>query len=547
MPSADDSSSRLDRVTVAVLLVAALALLARLVALGARSFHWDEGRVGYWTLRFLATGAFEYRPVAGGPFLYVVDRAVFALLGASDFSARLVVATIGGLAPLVALGFRGRLRDAETVLLAVVLAASPLLLYYSRFLRGDVPLAVFALLAVACGYRAIDTGTRGAFYATGLALGLAATTSAFFVGYVACWLVAAALTFDHHRLLGEGETARTRVEAVERALRVRGRDVASAVGVALTVVLFFYAPRSGGGEGPGLWSPTTFPQVVEAAFLGSLDKFYSVRIDGRRHDGTHQLLPYVRDHVELLAAVSLVVLGLAVFAFLRDRYSTRESRPIVAFHAYWAGASLFVFPVITEVSAPWVVVHTLVALSVPAAVGANAVVQLGSRAFARDDAASVAAAVVLVLALTGQVGAVTASTVYAPPSPENPMAHYAQPADDLDPLVENVSVAIEGNDGTDVVFYGERFVAGYRSTDDQPPVSDEWGNRLPLPWYFERIGAEVDGARDPAAFDERASTPPVVVADPSARSTLDSRLDGYETRTYRLALWNREVVVYLRS
>ncbi|MFB6124114.1 MAG: flippase activity-associated protein Agl23 [Haloferacaceae archaeon] len=545
MPSADDSPTRPDRVTVAVLLVAALALLVRVVALGERTFHWDEGRVGYWSLRFLATGAFEYRPVAGGPFLYVVDRAVFAAVGASDATARLAVAAIGGLAPLVALGFRGRLRDAETVLLAVVLGASPLFVYYSRFLRADVPLAVFALLAVACCYRAIDTGSTRALSAAGLAVGLAATTSAFFVGYVVCWGVAAALTFDHYRLLGEGETARERFAAAERALRARGRDVASAVGLALAVVLFFYAPRAG-GEGPGLWKPTTFPRVVEAAFAGTVSKFVGVRVVGRRHDGTHPILPFVRDYAEVLAAASLVVVALAVFGFLRDRYGSGESRSVVAFHAYWAGASLFVFPVVTEVSAPWVALHTLVALAVPAAAGAGALVRRGRRAAARDDAASVAAVVVLALALTGHVGAVTATNVYASPSPENPMAHYAQPADDLDPLVANVSTAIAGNDGTDVLFYGERFVVPYRTNDGRPPASDEWGNRLPLPWYFERIGAETDGVHGPAAFEERASLPPVVVADPSARSTLDSRLAGYERRTYRLALWNREVDVYLR-
>ncbi|MFC6988829.1 flippase activity-associated protein Agl23 [Haloplanus sp. GCM10025708] len=526
MPSADDSPARLDRVTVAVLLVAALALLVRVVALGERTVHWDEGRVGYWTLRFLATGVFEYRPVAGGPFLYVVDRAVFAALGTSDATARLVVAAVGGLAPLVALVFRGRLRGVETVLLAAVLGASPLFVYYSRFLRADVPLAVFALLAVACCYRAVDTGSKRGLYAAGLAVGLAATTSAFFVGYVACWGVAAALTFDHYRLLGEGAVARERLATAERALRARGRDVASAVGLALAVVLFFYAPRAGGGEGPGLWKPTTFPQVVDAAFAGTVAKFVGVRVVGRRHDGTHPFLPFVRDYAEVLAAVSLVVVGLAAVAFLRDRYGTREPRPIVAFHAYWAGASLFVFPVVTEVSAPWVALHTLVALAVPAAVGAGALVRLGRRAAARDDAASVAAVVVLALALTGHVGAVTASNVYASPSPENPMVHYAQPADDLNPLIEDVSVAIEGNDGTDVVFYGERFVDGYRADADRPPVNDEWGNRLPLPWYFERVGAETDGVYDAAALDERASTPPVVVADPNARSTLDSRLEG---------------------
>ncbi|MFB6256868.1 MAG: hypothetical protein ABEH58_09130, partial [Haloplanus sp.] len=42
-----------DRRTLrAVLATTALALAVRLVGLGARIFHWDEGRVGYWILRY---------------------------------------------------------------------------------------------------------------------------------------------------------------------------------------------------------------------------------------------------------------------------------------------------------------------------------------------------------------------------------------------------------------------------------------------------------------------------------------------------------------
>ena len=113
MESDDDHAARtsLDRTTLAVLAIAALALLARLVFLGERVAHWDEGRVGYDILRYVATGAWEYRPIVHGPFLPQVNRFVFELLGASDFTARLVVAVVGGLFPLSALLFRERLRD----------------------------------------------------------------------------------------------------------------------------------------------------------------------------------------------------------------------------------------------------------------------------------------------------------------------------------------------------------------------------------------------------------------------------------------------------
>ncbi|MFB6107214.1 MAG: flippase activity-associated protein Agl23 [Haloplanus sp.] len=540
---------RIDRVALAVLVVTVVGLAARVVGLGARSFHWDEARVGYWTLRFLHTGAFEYRPVAGGPLLYVLDRHVFALLGATDFTARLVVAVLSGLSPLGALLFRNRLDDGETVALAAMLAASPVLLYYGRFLRGDVPLAVFGLVVVGCAFRLrdgpADSAARAYRYAGAVALALAAASSAFVVGYVVCWLVAAALTLDHRRLAATGPGTATRLRRVARRVAGASRDALGALVAFLVVWLYFYAPRAGGAPGPGLWKPTTFPAVVSTAFLGTARKFVGVRVLGRRHVGTHSLLPYLADHAGTLAAASAVVAALALVGFLADRYGTGATRPVVAFHAYWAGASLFVFPVITEESAPWVAVHTVLPLLVPAAAGAGILVRYASNAFERDDAAGVAAALLVALAVTAQGGALVAGTAYGPTSADNPLVHDAQPADDLHPFVTSVSAAIAGNDGVDVLFYGPEFVPAARL--NRPPASDAWGNRLPLPWYLERVGAETGGVRDAAGFDALDERPPVVVVSADRRSELDGRLGGYEASSYHLSLWDREVVVFVRA
>ena len=544
-----------DRVVLAVVAVTLLALAARVVGLGARPFHWDEARVGYWSLRYLDTGSFEYRPVAGGPFLYLAERYVLGAVGTTDVAARAVVAVVGGCSPLAALLFRRRrsadtsatpryrLTDAETVAMAGLLAVSPTLLYYGRFLRGDLPLAVFGLVVVGCVVRILDAEDAAAArpyrYLGAAALGLAVAASAFVVGYLLCWLAAAALTVDQRRLVDAGEGARDHLEwAVER-LRGTTRSALGAVGVFLVVHLFFYAPRVGGSIRPS-------PATVEAAFLGATRSFYGVRVVGRRQGGEHQLLPYLSAHVETLLAASAVVVGLAAVGFLADRYGRGETRPVLAFHAYWAGASLLVFPVITEESAAWLTVHTVAPAVVPAAAAVGLLGRYASESLSRDDAVGVAVAALLAIAVAGQLGVAAVGTAYGPTTPENPLAHHAQPADDLDPFVADVSRAIAGNDGVDVLFYGPEFVPTYDDRPDRPPVSDAWGNRLPLPWYLERMGAETDGVRDPTGLDALESRPPVVVADASRRAALSARLVGYESSTYRLSLWNRDVVVFVR-
>jgi len=553
--SSDGPGSRFDRVTAAVVAISVLALAARFVGLGTRPVHWDEARVGYWSLRFLDTGAFEYRPVAGGPFLYVVERHVLGLADATDATARAVVAVIGGLSPLVALLFRrrasstsspsrDRLDDIETVAMSLLLAVSPALLYYGRFLRGDLPLAVFGLVVVGCVVRLLDTDdatvARRARYLGAAALAFAAATSAFFVGYLVCWLAAAALTVDQHRLVGAGADAREHVTAAIERLRGSTRSALGAVGLFLLVHLYFYAPRTDGTIQPSL-------ATVEAAFVGALRKFYGVRVVGRRQGGEHQLLPYLSAHVETLLAASVVVIGLAAVGFLVDRYGRGKTRPVIAFHAYWAGASLLVFPIITEESAAWLSVHTVAPAVIPAAAAVGLLVRYVSDSLDRDDAVGVTVAALIALAIAGQLGVAVMGTAYGPTTPENPLVHHAQPADDLDPFVTDVSAAIAGNEGVDVLFYGSTFVANYDDDPDRPPASDAWGNRLPLPWYLERIGAETGGVRDASGLERMDSRPPVVVADVSQRSALSARLPGYEASTYRLSLWDREVVVFVRA
>ncbi len=534
-------AGRRDRVAAAVVVVAAVGLVARLVGLGARPFHWDEARVGYWTLRALETGAFGYRPVAGGPLLYVVGRPVLALLGPSDFAARLPVAVGSALLPLAALLLRGRLRDDETVVLAALLAADPLLVYYGRFLRGDVLAAGLGLVAVGAAVRLHD-GDRRYAPVLAAAVALAVGASGFAVAYPLAWLVAGGLVLDHDRLRRRPARALAAVAAVRDRLRDGARTAVGALAVGALVHLFLFAPRTGGGPGPGLWRPATLPAVVEAAFVGSARRFVGVRIVGRAPDGTHELLPYLAAHGRVLLAGALPVLALAVGALLWDRYRVGGPRALPAFAAYWGLFGLLLFPVVTEVSAPWVAVHTVVPLAVPAAVGGAAVLRAGVRAAADRRSRTVAAAGLIALAALTQTGAVAAGAVYGPSTPDNALASYGQPADDLDGFAADVRAAAGGS-GVDVLYVGDELSAP--GDVSRPPVGESWGERLPLPWYTERAGATVDDARSADAIEEPA---PVVVTVPERRSAVAGRLgDGYEVTGYRLGLWNREVVVFVRG
>jgi uncharacterized protein (TIGR03663 family) len=554
---------RRNRVLVGVVAVAAVGLVLRVVALGGRPFHWDEARVGYWALRYLETGTFRYRPIAGGPLLYHLDRAAFALLGPSDRVARLPVAILGAALPLVALLFRDRLDDAETVACAAVLSVQPVVLYYSRFLRGDVPLALFGLAAVGFGLRAWDRRRRRDAYAAAACLPLAASASGFAAGYPLCWAGAWLLVVDGRSVAGDGTGGvRNTLAAVRTRLAGRATPAARAGLLATAVTVLLFAPRSGSAPGVGLDTPATLHLAAYEGTVGALRRFVGVRIVDRAPDGAHAILPYLGDAAGLLAAVALPVVFLGVVTTLRLRYATRR-RPLIEGAGYWGLLAMVVFPTIAEVSAPWTLVHVVVPLSVPAAVGFvwllrdgvdtitgadDPALGAGDGRRRTVDAGTAVAVALVVLAVGAQVGAVVAGDVYGPSDRTNDLAQYAQPADDLEPIAVAARAAADGDSGTvEVVYVGSAYDGPGDATADSPPVGDAWGTRLPLPWYVAVGGADATSTANTSTFARRygANAPPIVIAAPAHRTALTDRLTGYERTTYRLGLWNREAVVFV--
>jgi uncharacterized protein (TIGR03663 family) len=575
----------------AVLAITAFALAVRLVTLGTRIFHWDEGRVGYWILRYHETGEFAYRPIVHGPFLFVVNDWVFSVpvLGATDFSARLIVALVGGLLPLSAWLLRDHLRDAEVVALAVVFAINPLLVYYSRFMRNDVLVGAFAFVALALFVRALDRGDARLLYPAAASLGLAFTTKENAVVYLLCFLGAGALLVDH-RLF---RTARSggsiphlvRTEwrtALAYRLAAWGGSVRRGVGLALAhtagallafiaVVVFFYAPR------PELWhalaTPGRLPGVVEAATVGSWEAFYDLWVGGTHQ--SHDYLPFLYDYLETLLYGAPFVLLFAAIGFVADGYDVADtggtgSRTLVAAATYWGVVSVVGYPIATDIRAPWAAVHAVIPLAVPAAVGVATLGRRARRAVARtrDDAGAgsdrlaawTAPTVLAALLLCGAaVGAVGANATYANSADDDEageIIQWAQPENELKETLALVHGVARVTDGTDVLFVGThppgnpsnvRFYVQNESSLRQPrPGGPAWHTRLPLPWYLERYGATVNST-SPDAETLGPDPPPVVVAASWDADRVGRQLTGYTSHRHDFRLWNDEIVVFVED
>jgi uncharacterized protein (TIGR03663 family) len=763
---ADGALSRLrsmDRTLAALLAVTALSLAIRLYGLGSRIAQWDEGRVAYWVLRYQETGAWEYRPIVHGPFLFHVDKWVFTLFGANDFTMRLVVAVVGGLLPLSAWLFREHLRRDELVALALVFAANPLLIYYSRFFRNDVLLAAFMVFSLGLFVRAYDTRAPKYLYGGAAMLALGFTTKENALVYPLCWLGAGALLLDHRLFRiserarratasardraraatdggteapddeadddeadddeatppddeddgatpsadeygasttdehadrdefaapdeeddrtapSDGPTGRTDpmayvaewlepaaarlylpaavavlvlnpygvtfagdlltwlaglvfggvgrigfavlapvglaagglavVAALDRqespgsyaAVVVSyaaavglwalgaGPDVATVtyvlvyglwlalladvalfdadaplsgsvpVGYAVffAIVVFFYAPRAGDTGGIGLYAtlsaPETAPAVLYEAVIGSWEEFLDTWAATSHQE--HAYLPFFFDYLERLRAVAVVTVLAGMLGFVYDRYVTGGPRDVVALGAYWGGASVLGYPLITDLMSPWSVVHSVVPLAFPAAVGL-ALLYRQATAVDLDRPVRTTVAVVLVVALVGwTAGTAYDANVAAPDERRNEaFVHWTQPENELRYTLQTVGQVAEENEaGHDVLFFGSRrgggeqlFYVADESVNDRPPAGGGWYDRLPLPWYLERYGANVTSSAPTAdAAEVLSDPPPVVIAYAWDRNRVTPYMDGYVLFTHDFKLYNEEILVFV--
>ena len=569
---------RRDRTVQAVVGLALLATVLRMALLGHRVAHFDEARVAYWIVEYQETGVLFYRPVIHGPLLHLVNNYVFEFLGHTDLAMRLVPALVGGLLPLVALVFHHRLRDEAVVSLALLLALNPALLYYSRFMRGDILVGGFSFLAFACSVRAVDFDDGRYLYAgtISLAIGLGAKENV--LAYVAAFLGATVLLL-HHRLLFARVTDRTPLDTLLAYLRRAGRGVrrhagsiAGSVVAFLATVVFLYAPRGSLPSqrtfyksclypayepqftvataptlGGALANPLRLPELAVFTLGTTVELNYCKWITPATEDPSQYLEFFGRLGVLTVQSSTALIL-LAVAGFLGSLYAGDRPDDLPAFGFYWGAASLVGYPFITDVLGGWLAVHVVLPLTLPAAVALGALARWGRDARVDRDHVSLALVGALVVVLVGSMAGTAYATSYAnPQSPDNPLVQYAQPAGDPKPTIHDVYALAEGNEGTDVVLHGEHL---YNPVDDElerRPTCSNWFNALPLPWYFEAGDVDADCTKNGSMLDDALEDdPPVIIVQASERDAVDQRVgDRYEARLHLMRAWDTPFVFYV--
>ncbi len=165
--------------TLIYLAIFAVAFGLRFWDLGDRAIHHDESLHATYSWYLFKGRGYEHHPLMHGPFLFHAMALVYLLFGVSDATARFVPAAFGAGMVLLPLLLRPWLGRAGAVAAAALIALSPSILYFSRFVGAgaqDIVVAVAMLLMVAGIWQYLRSEHNRWLYVIAGGLALAFTT-----------------------------------------------------------------------------------------------------------------------------------------------------------------------------------------------------------------------------------------------------------------------------------------------------------------------------------------------------------------------------------
>jgi len=490
------------------LVIVLFALFIRLYHLDGRIFHHDESIHGFFTLKLLNEGLYQYEPTYHGPFLYHATAAVFSVLGISDVTARLLPALLGAGAVLLIFLLRKELTPRGALFSAALLAVSPSMVYYSRFFRNDMFIVFFTLVIVAgvVRYRDNIASWRRIPYlvlaAASLAFAMTSKENAYiifamFSGYLGLLLLYHAAVVQKSGLMQQ--VVRKLIDSGKKNAGRLVPDIILALVVFVGIFMLLY---------------TSFFRTPESMFsvIGSAVSHWSEMHEIERIGGPwYYYLPILGMYES-----AIVIFG-AAGAF----HYIRKKNPFLVFTVYWAAVSLLTYSYLQE-KVPWLVVHIVLPFAILAGTYISEILPT-----LKFRAKHIEAAVVGILVLSVSFSAYQSMSVnfYKSMDPDELMT-YTQASPDVYKVLDKIEM-LDVLDGG-----GKRL---------EILVADPKNLYWPLPWYLQ----DYKNRRYLKEMPSHSDADVVIVPKYGSEPLADSLGNRYEAMQFTLRP-GREFMMFYR-
>lgn len=146
----------IDGEKLAYIVLLILAILTRFWDLGVRVMSHDESLHTRYSWNLYSGHGFLHTPLMHGPLLFHMTALSYFLFGDNDFTSRIYTAIVGVIVVMLPYFMRKWLGRTGALAASFLFLISPLILYYSRYIRHDIPAIMAALVMAVAIWRYIE-------------------------------------------------------------------------------------------------------------------------------------------------------------------------------------------------------------------------------------------------------------------------------------------------------------------------------------------------------------------------------------------------------
>jgi uncharacterized protein (TIGR03663 family) len=425
-----------------LLVILAIALVTRLFMLDVRPMDHDESVHAYLSYVLLKHHAYRYDPAFHGPFLYFASAGLFAVLGDSEFVARLTPVVFSLIGIVTAFKFRRWIGKGAYVLTFLMLF-SPSILYYSRYMRNDLILVGSFIAVIYCYFRYIESRDERFVYPAVLLFSVMICAKENAYIYLFTFLSFVVL----YGLYSEG------LDYLKSKLTLwddkKLRMVAISAVIFCTVFVSLYSAGFSDWDG------------VKRATIGALEHWFKMHANKDHWKPIY----YYSTLILRYEFMPLVLTIIAIPEFIK-RLKERNASKLELFAFYWLVVSLLAYHVLSH-KVPWLLVHLVAPMAL-----------FGSLYIDRLDSRNFRVILAILSAVTVAVSFYVTYVNYNDAVNEGLIYIQVQPS-----AVELANKIVELSRNHSIVVY--------------EPTNDYW----PLPWYLRHYSIPFMSHGNVSRFD----------------------------------------------